>query len=160
MRKLNIKFVYIVVWILTSRLYAAPTPGPTLLLKFEKGAPGQTKIASCKGDFLGRKNDEGVVFFDKATNVFRVVWISAQGAIQELDRISKKNVEKFELQCMNPKEADQLRKAAEQSEGIHAFLKFPKGNGLFCYFQDDVNAKCWTFDKGKGTLVDAGGWQT
>ena len=117
-------------------------------------------VASCPGTFLHLKNESVKVIIDKVSSNYEVVWIDDQGENKILSTIEKRNDEKFELQCMHAKEAAKLKKSLAGSEGIHDFLQFPKGNGLLCYFVDDVTTECWTYDKKKKSLVNAGGWQT
>lgn len=134
---------------------------PDLTTTIQKKYPNHKVVAQCPGAFMNRKDDMAVAISAKKTDKVQVLWISQGGKIQELDSVpSAGDGNKFELDCMSSAKASSFRKSAESSEGIHSFLKFPKGNGLLCYFTGDTDAKCWTFDKAKGVLVDAGGWQT
>lgn len=95
------------------------------------------------------------------TKLFRVLWIRPDKTIQILDTVPKNfGSGEFELSCKPAKEAEQFQKMANASEGIHVFLKLPKGNGMLCYFTSDTDSKCWTGGGKDGALFSAGGWQT
>lgn len=121
---------------------------------------GRVTVASCSGSFLGLNDESVVVTFDKASSSYKILWIDVKKQETVLSTIKKYNDEKFELQCMATKEASDTKKSLAKSEGVHDFLEFAAGNGLLCYFTDETTAKCWTYDKKKKSLVDAGGWQT
>ena len=129
------------------------TSSSVLLKKY----PRHSVAASCSANFLNRPDQEIVVVLHETT--YRVLLVGKNEEIKEIDSLPKRSNEKFEIQCMSSKEATEHKKVTEGSEGVHSFLKFPKGNGILCYFIDETTAKCWT-NKNNTDLVEAGGWQT
>jgi hypothetical protein len=117
-------------------------------------------VATCPGTILELKNESAQVTYDKAASTFSVKWVNAKKKTAVLDTVKKFNDEPFELQCMTGKEVLDTKKSLADSEGIHDFLKVPKGQGAFCYFTDETTTTCWTYDKKKKAFVNAGGWQT
>lgn len=98
--------------------------------------------------------------FNKAISSFSIRLVDGLKVIQELDVVKKFNEEKFELQCMDAKEASALKKSLSNSEGIHDFMKLPIDSGALCYFIDETTTKCWSQDVKTKSLVNIGGWQT
>lgn len=117
-------------------------------------------VATCPAKFANLPNDSINVVFDKAASMFTIQWVNAKKEVKELGKVKKFSDEKFELQCMDAKEAEGRVKDLNEAEGIHSFIKIPKGKGGVCYFVDETMTKCWSYDEKTKSFVDAGGWQT
>jgi hypothetical protein len=122
--------------------------------------PKPPETVTCSGKFAGLPNDAITVTLDTKTSIYKVEWVKANKETKELGTVKKFNELKFDLQCLDPKNADEIRKNVMEAEGIHGFLKIPKGKGALCYFVDETMTKCWSYYQKTKTFVDAGGWQT
>ncbi len=131
-----------------------------LLLLFTSYAVFADPIVSCSAKFAGLPNDTIVVNFDKATSHYKVLWVNAKKESKTLDTVKKTDDSKFEIQCLDAKGAEEIKKNVSNSEIIHDFLKIPKDKGALCYFVDDTMTKCWSYDEKTKTFINAGGWQT
>ncbi len=120
-----------------------------------------TSVVSCDGSYLDNKNYKFVVHFNKKKNFYEVFWTDKINKTMTLvDSVAKTNISKIELNCFNAKQAQEHKQALQNSEIIHNFLNFKKGQGLICYFIDDTTSRCWTAKKNSKVLLSAGGWQT
>lgn len=121
--------------------------------------PNHKIVKSCSGSFVGKPIDAIAVVNNAAKKEFVVLWMMADGNIQQLESVTQAEAE-FELQCLDAKEVKEREHDVHTTNTIVGTLKALKGLGAVCYFSDDTTAKCWSLDRATGRLIGIGGWQT
>lgn len=123
-----------------------------------KKYPAARIVAWCGGRSLALPGEAVAALRDGAR--YRVVWAGKKGALRELESLPASQIAgEFELQCLSPREAKERKQVLRESETIRDAFRVPAGKGAFCYFINETETRCWSFDR-KGNPVDAGGWQT
>ena len=167
----NTAALHVFVSLLALNAYAGEVISPAVRNALAAHYPHQRISNACAGRFIGAKSSYVVALQDPVQRTFTIVWVKADGEIQQLDSISgeaaatisgQKNpgAAPFELQCMDAKQAREFIKRGANSEALDFRVRVRSGAGAVCYFTNATTADCWTLDRRTGALVGAGGWQT